>query len=280
MSISKNVPASVVSVPFHGDTLEAVQTGDGKIMVSIKRVCESLGIDVEGQRKKLATCEWATTEFISAVAQDGKQRRLAMIDLESLPMWLATITASKVKAAVRPKLLQFQREAHKVLAAWFLGTCRENPALAAALADMKERLAELEYEQGWTQMCVHLAQTEASLAEGRASCGLYATGDDDTEYMTAKEFFELFRVRDGLGFSVAKAPAAERRAISRRIGDISRRKRAEVRFRSPDEGGGVYGCSEYRLDILMTWRHLHDLEISGPPESYNRIVCSKKGGGR
>lgn len=109
----------VAQVPFYDNSIEAVRADDGTIMVSLKRVCESLGVSMQGQHEKLSKCEWATVKIILTVAEDGKRRRLTMIDLESLPMWLATINVSKVRIAVRPKLLQYQREARAVLAAWF-----------------------------------------------------------------------------------------------------------------------------------------------------------------
>ena len=110
----------LVRVEFRGDTLEAVQK-DGEVWVSIKRCCEVLGVDVEGQRKKLKKQAWATTDMMSVVAEDGKGRELAMIALKSLPQWLVTIYASKVKPELRAKLALFQKEAADVLAAHFLG---------------------------------------------------------------------------------------------------------------------------------------------------------------
>jgi hypothetical protein len=53
-----------------------------------------------------------------------------MIDLESLPMWLACIDERKVPEHVRPKLIRYQKEVKSVLAAHFFGTARP-PALPA-----------------------------------------------------------------------------------------------------------------------------------------------------
>lgn len=106
--------AELVLVDFHGDTLEAVKA-DGKAWVSLRRCCECLGVDVESQRKKLAAKSWATAAEITAVAQDGKQRELTMIDLKTLSMWLATIDERKVAAAVRTKLVRYQSECATVL---------------------------------------------------------------------------------------------------------------------------------------------------------------------
>lgn len=123
----------LVQVPFHDDTIEAIQMPDGKIMVSLKRSCESLGVDFSGQLAKLKSCKWATMEMISTVAQDGRHRGLVMIGLESLPLWLGGISENKVRPEVQAKLLQFQREARDVLARQFFGEPVNTPAIIAKL---------------------------------------------------------------------------------------------------------------------------------------------------
>ncbi|WP_431840797.1 phage antirepressor N-terminal domain-containing protein [Gordonia hongkongensis] len=70
--------------------------------VAVRPICEQLGIDTDGQRRKLDQAEWATTELKSVVAADGKQRELVMLDADHLPMWLATIQTSRVNEAARP----------------------------------------------------------------------------------------------------------------------------------------------------------------------------------
>lgn len=97
MSLRSNF--SLVSVPFHGDTIEAVKSDDGAVMVSVKRVCESLGISVDAQRIKLQSNEWATTAMVAVVDPNGRLRNHFMIDLESLPLWLGGISASKTTNA-------------------------------------------------------------------------------------------------------------------------------------------------------------------------------------
>ncbi|MGC4088320.1 MAG: phage antirepressor N-terminal domain-containing protein [Polyangiaceae bacterium] len=73
----------------YGDELQAVREGE-QIAVVVKRACESLGIQAHGQQEKLQTKPWATTQLICVVAPDGKEREMFCLDLDSLPMWLAT----------------------------------------------------------------------------------------------------------------------------------------------------------------------------------------------
>jgi len=118
---------SLVPVSFHGDTLEAVRSGSS-VMVSVRRVCEALGIDDFTQARKLKECAWATTSIMLAVAKDGKNREVFCIDLESLPMWLAGINLGKVSPEIHPKLLAYQKECKAALAAHF-GVSQQPPGL-------------------------------------------------------------------------------------------------------------------------------------------------------
>jgi hypothetical protein len=132
---------------FDGDALDVQRKGND-VYVSVKRVCEALGIDNGGQQVKLAEKEWATVEIISTVAEDGKQRQMTMLHLDSLPLWLATIDAGRVAEDARPKLLRYQKECARVLADHFLGRRSQSPhlrgstkaSLPALLRAIKERV--------------------------------------------------------------------------------------------------------------------------------------------
>lgn len=124
---------------FHGDTLEVCGTCPADAEVSIRRVCEALGVSVQGQMKRLASKPWATINQKLMVAEDGKDRVQAMISLEALPIWLGTIEPRKVKEQVREKLIRYQKECARVLAAHFLGIGK--PASGVFVpADVLERI--------------------------------------------------------------------------------------------------------------------------------------------
>jgi hypothetical protein len=121
---------------FQGDVLEVVRQGDD-LFVSLRAVCGALGVDVESQRKKLAGQPWAVTVMITATGPDGKRYEMTGVHLDTLPLWLATISASKVAEEVRPKLVAYQREAARVLADHFLG----RRGVAALTADTIRQIA-------------------------------------------------------------------------------------------------------------------------------------------
>jgi hypothetical protein len=67
---------------------------------------------------------------------------MSMIDLDALPMWLATIESSRVAEPAREKLVRYQREAAAVLRDHFLGR-REPPYGMQHLADLTSVVAKL-----------------------------------------------------------------------------------------------------------------------------------------
>ena len=114
---------TIIEVPFQSDRLQAVRDGEA-VWVVVRRVCEALGIDPEAQRQRLTDPEmspWATTCLRQAVAADGKSREIFAVDLDSLPMWLATISPKRVRPEARNKLIAYQRECARVLRDHFFG---------------------------------------------------------------------------------------------------------------------------------------------------------------
>lgn len=105
---------------FHGAQLEVVVDGPD-LYVSVRRVCEALGVSNQGQHAKLTSTGWATIKEILTVDEAGRSYPQFMLHIKSLPMWLATISPTKVAKAARSKLLAFQKEAADVLADHFLG---------------------------------------------------------------------------------------------------------------------------------------------------------------
>lgn len=143
--------SALVRVPFHGDTIDAVRTGDDVWLV-LRTACEALGLDADSQRTKLRSKEWATTAMNTVVAEDGKEREMVCLHLDSVPMWLATIEPSRVAEGVREKLIAYQREAARVLRDHFFGRPAEPARISVedihAIASIAAREAVAAYRQG------------------------------------------------------------------------------------------------------------------------------------
>jgi hypothetical protein len=76
---------ALVRVPFYGDQLDAVQDGSRKVWVSLRRLCDNLGIDPDTQKRKLSGKPWACTSEMTVQLPDaGQSREYTMIDLDRL----------------------------------------------------------------------------------------------------------------------------------------------------------------------------------------------------
>lgn len=133
---------TIIEVPFQSDRLQAVRDGEA-VWVVVRRVCEALGIDPDSQRKRLQDaerCPWAVTVMTTATGPDGKNYEVFAVHLDSLPMWLATIEASRVRPEAREKLIAYQKECARVLRDHFFGSPAPHLDVAALL---RESLAQL-----------------------------------------------------------------------------------------------------------------------------------------
>lgn len=110
--------ANFVKFNFEGDELDVVKDGE-TLWISVKRVCEVLGIDRKSQQEKLKEKPWATTRVLTTLDVNRRNRMILMIDLDSLPMWLATIDTNRVSDGIQEKLETYQIEAAKALKDYF-----------------------------------------------------------------------------------------------------------------------------------------------------------------
>lgn len=146
--------SAMVKFVFRGDELDVVQR-DGLVWVSVKRVCEVLGIDYATQLRKLKTKPWATVGLTPMVGEDGKRRNLQTVDLDTFPMWLSNIETANVNASLRPKLEAYQRECAAVLRKHFV------PDASIALREASTAVRELQGKN--IQLETRLVALEASL---------------------------------------------------------------------------------------------------------------------
>lgn len=103
-----------ISIPFHGNTLFLVEH-NGEAYTPMKPIVEGMGLDWASQFTKLKQRFASTIVEIAMVAEDGKQRSMTCLLLRKLTGWLYTISANKVKAELREKILQYQSECDDVL---------------------------------------------------------------------------------------------------------------------------------------------------------------------
>jgi P22_AR N-terminal domain len=204
MKASKKSP-SQFRVPVCDRMIEAVETDDGKMLVSLKSVCESFGMDYAVQLTKLQSpdFDWATILISREVADDGTCRELAVIDVESLPLWLVMIEPVEVAPEFRPGLVRFQDEAKSVLSAWFPARSFDGLTSAPRPADMKRSgttpgLRRKKARSGVAPLRLVCDYHEDKIVEFEAVPRPLGQRRD-LEYMTLREYCDRYGVTDSQG---------------------------------------------------------------------------------
>lgn len=107
-------------IDFYGETLFAMQKG-GEVLVALKPICASLGLDWDAQRQRLRRDSVlnATAVITTAVAEDGKDRDVLCLPLSYLNGWLFGISEHRVKPELKGKVVAYKRECYRVLWAHF-----------------------------------------------------------------------------------------------------------------------------------------------------------------
>jgi hypothetical protein len=144
--------SEITTIRFDGDNLQTVREGE-RVWVVLKRACEALGLDAATQAEKLKEKAWAVAGLIPATGPDGRNYEMFCVDMDTLPMWLATIDVGRVKEESRAKLITYQRECARVLRDHFFGSPQAMAELRRELDAFKEdtsrRIEELKRENEW-----------------------------------------------------------------------------------------------------------------------------------
>ncbi len=109
-------------VTFYDDELTAVRGDDEKIYVSIRRMCEALGVDRRGQMRRIRDHEVLVEGYRRGglISPPGKKggggrQEAALLRVDLVPLWLSGISPNRVSEEIRPKLVRFLKEAANVL---------------------------------------------------------------------------------------------------------------------------------------------------------------------
>lgn len=117
--------AQLINIQFHDQTLTAALV-EGVPHIAMKPLCENIGLQWEGQHQRIkrhpVLSQVMCMTHITSTGQDGKTYNveMLMLPLDYLNGWLFGVDASRVKAEIKPRLLDYQRECFKVLANHFM----------------------------------------------------------------------------------------------------------------------------------------------------------------
>ena len=117
MTEKKLVPVEQREVDFYDDELVAIRANDGQIYVSIRHMCNSLGLDDRSQRRRIQDHKVLAKGYASGVIMtpEGVRRTSSLLRVDLVPLWLSGVDTGRVKDEVRPKLEKYQEEVAKVL---------------------------------------------------------------------------------------------------------------------------------------------------------------------
>ncbi len=113
-------PIEQKDVEMYGDSVTAARLPDGQIYVVVAHMCDALGIDTQGQTRRIRNnpvlndgLTWV--DVLSTQGNTAQRRRTQVLRTDMVPLWLTGIRIASVKEDVRSKLEQLQRNAARIL---------------------------------------------------------------------------------------------------------------------------------------------------------------------
>lgn len=127
---------------INGSEIFAIPDESGEFFVPIKPICEAIGIDPEGQRKKISEDEDlnSTTELRSVVATDGKVREMLCLPLLYVYGWIFTINPKNVAPEAKETVRKYRMECYFALYNHFFGRSGRLREIDAAEREAVARL--------------------------------------------------------------------------------------------------------------------------------------------
>ncbi len=231
-------------ITFNEDLITAVKVESGTVFVPIRPICEKLGVRWNGQYERIQRepilSEMAISIRVTRTDIDPNSRQphtseMTCLPLEYLNGWLFGINVNRVKEAIRPKLLQYQRDCYRVLFEAFGRnevTAAPDPLIDELLASdnptavayrQAMAVANLARQQIVIEARIISAETHLSDIESRLQI-VEANQGDDSRYITNAQAVQI---------------AQGVKQIALELGKRSGR----------NEFGGVYGELHRRFEI-------------------------------
>lgn len=147
------VPQEQRTITFYDDEIPAVvvleQSNQQTVYVPLRPICEYLGLSWRGQLARITRdpvlSEIGMSVIVTIPDIDPKSKRphtsaMICLPLEYLNGWLFGISPDRVRADIRDKVIRYQKECYKVLAAAFLDRTpsADSSPNAAALIQIRE----------------------------------------------------------------------------------------------------------------------------------------------
>lgn len=146
--MSAIVPAEQKTVDFYGADLVALRDASGAIWVPLRRLCEAIGVDFRSQLTRVTQDPVLNEQLRSApvTLPDGRTYEMECLSLKYIRAWLFAINANRVKAEVRERLMQYQREVIEILDRAFsapLSTMQPDEGVMHMMRDQAAQMVQL-----------------------------------------------------------------------------------------------------------------------------------------
>lgn len=128
------------AVDFNGTAIAVITDEEGKQWVSVRHVCTALGVDEEPQRKKLRKSPEFSCRHREATGPDGKNYSMFCIAAEHAHLWVAGISAAKIKPEIREQFIAFKHECANTLYNHFQQKGEDFLGIAQQLTEMRQEM--------------------------------------------------------------------------------------------------------------------------------------------
>lgn len=142
-------------VLFYGDDLTAVKADDGQIYVSVRHMCDALGLTVQSQTRRIQRHNVLSDglRWVAIMTTHRGEQETYVLRVDLTPLWLSGIDTSRVNPEIKEKLEKFQREAAKVLwEAFQEGRLTQDPTFGELLEQDTPEAQAYKMIQGMLQL--------------------------------------------------------------------------------------------------------------------------------
>ena len=208
-------------VEFYGTQLLVINNG-GEPMVSLRHLCDGIGLHVSAQREKVQSNPTFTWADIRSTGLDGKTYEMVCIPLSQVNYYLSTINPNKVRADLRDNLIKYQVECAHVLYAYFSQKQPGNDfegVVTSALRSMEQRMIQDKAEimsvcRGLRDDVDELQMALTCLIDDKEHDIIRKELKKTKEYLKIDGRTLAGKIRGMLGISTYKAPMAGKRIIN------------------------------------------------------------------
>lgn len=126
------------SIDFNGRCIQVVTDEAGKQWVSVRHVCEALGISNQMQQQKLKRSPEFSCNVIITTGPDGKSYNMFCIAAEHAHLWIAGISSAKIRPEVREQFIAYKHECANIIYNHFMRKGEDFLGIAQQLKEFRE----------------------------------------------------------------------------------------------------------------------------------------------